>query len=546
MTDSTDIDEKKNQTVISVDVLESGLPAVEPLVVKDKEGKELRRAEIVSQPVTTKWELFGYALYYFANNSTGPYTYTPTAFQNILNQGGYDADKGKSFRCTDSTNRCYINFGSDRSIDSVVLICQGIGFTLQTVIFLFLGGFADYGNSGSWILIGFSILSWGVQIAWIGVHDGSKYPAAIALSILASFGYQGCQSFWTALFPSLARGLPKSRELEGLMLDQKITEDEYYAHDEHYRNKISNYSWAFSNVGIFTVSAVSVGILFGIHSRKSESQNNWGISVVILWATLFWIVFGIPWFFIQKKRINQHLPPNTNYFTLPFKQLAYSFKSFKTLKQTSIYLLSYWLLGDGLNTSLNLQSILQNDVVSYDMISVSLLNLLNAGCSIIGVFVFWFIQQKYKLSTKTMFMANSIFITFLPLYGLIGTWTQRIGFHHVWEVYAYNAYLGLFISPYYAYSSTMMSCVSPRGKEYLFFAIFSTINKTSSFIGPFVTSGIIDRTNNTNSGFSFTLALCFISCVLTTFISEKKSRIECEEFLIEEDRKIKMGEPLVF
>lgn len=539
--------DKKNKTVITVDDVEvSSFNPELPILVKKEDGKEVKRAVINEQPITTKWELFGYALYYFANNSSGPYAYTPTAFQNILNQGGWDADKGKSFGCGNDTTRCVIEFGSVRSIDSVVLISQGIGFALQTVIFLFLGSFADYGNCGSYILLGLSILSWGCQFGWLGVKSGKQYKAAFALSILASLGYQGCQSFWTAIFPSLARNLPKARELETKMMNGEITEDEYYVNDEYYRNKITNYSWAFSNVGMIIVYAVAIGILFAIHSRDTTQLNNWGISIAIMWATVFWIVFGIPWFFLEKKRVNQKLPPGVNYLTVAFKQLAYCFKSFRTLKQTALYLFAYWILGDALNTSINLQGILQNEVVSYDMISVSYLNLLNAGSSIFGMALFWYIQKKFSLSTKTMFIINSFFISFFPLYGLIGTWTNRIGFHNLWEVYAYNAYSGLFISPYYAYSSTMMSCVSPRGKEYIFFAIFSTVNKTSSFIGPFVTSGIIDRSNNTNTGFSFTLALCVLSLFASFFINEGVSRIECEEFLLEEERKVKNGESLIF
>lgn len=527
----------KEKNLVSVEVVESKDNQVD--LVKDEQGNTINRfAGALEQSTTTKWEMVGYALYYFANNSSGPYAYTPTAFQNLLNQAGYDKALGPGTPCTDSTSHCYISFGTNRSIDSVVLINQGIGFTMQTLIFLWLGGFADYGNSGTFVLLGLSVLTWGVQFGFLGVHDGSKYKTAFALSVLSSFGYQGCQSFWTADFPVLARNLPKSKALETLLINGDITEEQYNETDEYYRNKITNYCWAISNVGMMIVYSVSIGILFAIDSRSSDSQNNWGISLCITWANVFFIVFGVPWFFLKKKRAARKLPPGTNYFLLPFKQIAYAFKSFKILKQTAIYLFAYWLLGDALNTSINLQLILSNEVISYDMISVQYINLLQAGTGVIGMGLFWWVQKHFKFETKTMFLINSGFIIFLPLYGLIGTWTDKIGFHNVWEVYAYNAYFGLFISPYYAYSSTMMSCVCPRGKEYLFFAIFSTINKTSSFIGPFVTSGIVDRTGNTNTGFSFTLALGIVAFAATWFINEKQSRIECEEFLVEEDKKI--------
>ena len=92
----------------------------------------------------------------------------------------------------------------------------------------------------------------------------------------------------------------------------------------------------------------------------------------------------------------------------------------------------------------------------------------------------------------------------------------------------------------------MMSEVCPRGKEFVFFAIFSTINKTSSFIGPFVSSAIIDDTGNNNSGFSFLVALCCVSLASSFFLNEDNARVQAEEFLLEEKKRIANGESLVF
>ena len=50
----------------------------------------------------------------------------------------------------------------------------------------------------------------------------------------------------------------------------------------------------------------------------------------------------------------------------------------------------------------------------------------------------------------------------------------------------------------------MISEVTPRGKEFLFFSLFSIIGKTSSFIGPFISSAIIDDTGNNSSPFEWT------------------------------------------
>lgn len=78
----------------------------------------------------------------------------------------------------------------------------------------------------------------------------------------------------------------------------------------------------------------------------------------------------------------------------------------------------------------------------------------------------------------------------------------------------------------------MISEVTPRGKEFLFFSLFSIVGKTSSFIGPFISSAIIDDTGNNSTPFYFLFALSLASFLfLLFFVDVKKSRIEQTEFL---------------
>ena len=85
----------------------------------------------------------------------------------------------------------------------------------------------------------------------------------------------------------------------------------------------------------------------------------------------------------------------------------------------------------------------------------------------------------------------------------------------------------------------MISEVTPRGKEFLFFALFSIMGKTSAFIGPIVSSAIIDAspTGNNSLPFYFLFGISLASfCLLAFFVDLKKSRIEQEAFLAEERR----------
>ena len=126
-------------------------------------------------------------------------------------------------------------------------------------------------------------------------------------------------------------------------------------------------------------------------------------------------------------------------------------------------------------------------------------------------------------------------------WGMIGIWTQSFGFHNVWEFWVYQTFYGLFVCPWYSYSQIMISEVTPRGKEFLFFSLFSIIGKTSSFIGPLVSSAIIDDSNGNNSTpFYFLFALSLASFALLAIgVDLKKSRIEQAIFLEEERVRVR-------
>ena len=84
----------------------------------------------------------------------------------------------------------------------------------------------------------------------------------------------------------------------------------------------------------------------------------------------------------------------------------------------------------------------------------------------------------------------------------------------------------------------MISEVTPRGKEFLFFSLFSIVGKTSSFIGPLVSSAIIDASpqGNNSTPFYFLFGLTVLSgMLLVALLDLKKSRVEQARFLRDEE-----------
>lgn len=80
---------------------------------------------------TDKIEVWSYYTYYIGNNGLTLFNFAPTAFQNLLSQA-----------VTDGNGTTLKFAGSERNVNSIVLLSNGISFAIQIFVFLLLGSFA--------------------------------------------------------------------------------------------------------------------------------------------------------------------------------------------------------------------------------------------------------------------------------------------------------------------------------------------------------------------------------------------------------------------
>ncbi|UKZ71990.1 uncharacterized protein TrAtP1_012930 [Trichoderma atroviride] len=480
-------------------------------------------------PTTTKWEIWTWYAYYIGANGLSLFNFGPTAFQNLLSQAAPESG--------------LLEFaGRLRDVNSIVLLANGISFALQAALFLIIGAYADFGTGRRWILIVWSLIAYGIGFGWLGVHKPEQWKIATGLYIVGLIAYQLTLTYWTAAFPSLARNTTKLKDSRLQYESGDITLGELDRRDEMERSRLSNVSFYIQSVGEVVILAIIVGIMFGLKVDDSAENNNWGLSVLIAFATAVWAVLSLPWFFVEKKRPGMQIPPGYNIVTVGFWQLYEAMAQIRQLKQSLIFLAGYFLIGDSLNTTVTVISTLQNQVVAYDTLKLTYLLIVGIVAQGIGIGGFWLIQKKFNLSAKTMFNAVMVSIILLDGWGMVGNWTDKFGFHNEWEVWVYQAFYGLFVCPWYSYSQIMISSVTPRGHEFLFFSIFNIIGKSSSFIGPLISSAIIDATpngSNNSAPFYFLFALTIVSTGgIWTFLDLDKSAREQEAFLAQEKARI--------
>ncbi|KAL9597339.1 MAG: hypothetical protein Q9219_005205 [cf. Caloplaca sp. 3 TL-2023] len=96
-----------------------------------------------------------------------------------------------------------------------------------------------------------------------------------------------------------------------------------------------------------------------------------------------------------------------------FWQLYRAITQIWRLKQSLLYLIGYFLLGDSLNTTVTVIATLQNTIVEYDTLTLTYVLLVGIASQAIGIYSFWWIQRRFRLGTKTMFIAVMIAIILL-------------------------------------------------------------------------------------------------------------------------------------
>ncbi|CAL1717105.1 unnamed protein product [Somion occarium] len=441
---------------------------------------------------TTRLELWAFYVFYIGNNGLSGFNFGPSQFQNLLFLAGYDPSQPPFTAPCGADTDCVLPYlGRIRDVNSIVLLTNGMSFALQAFVLLTIGAWADYGRWRPNITIVFTIVAVAVSFAWLGVKDPSKWQAGVALYILGLIAYQCALTFWTAAFPGLARDLPEIKQSFADVVDGKKLLEDHEQMESLERNRISNVSFAVCSAGEIIILAIMVGILKGVKSDESVENNTKAFSILIAFSGGVWLLCALPWFFLEKRRPGLSLPPGMSLLTIGFKQTYVAFRECVRLKQTFLYLIFYFLMGDVLNTTVTVVGTLQNSVVSYSTLQLTLLLIVGIVTQGLGIYLFWLVQKRFQISTKAMLCFNVFWILILTIWGLIGVHTDKFGFKH-----------------------------------------------TSAFIGPLVSSAIITASgNNDNMPFAFLFGLGSLSTIFLYFVDVKKSRIECEEFVAAEARR---------
>lgn len=210
-------------------------------------------------------------------------------------------------------------------------------------MFLVIGSFADFGTWRPNILIALSLVAYGIGFGWLGVHTSDKWHVGVGLYIVGLIAYQTTLTFWLAAFPGLARNTASLKAKADEYTAGSISREEYDQADMMERSKLANIAFYVQSCAEIIILAIIVGIMFAVNVNASEENNNWGLSILIAFATGVWLLVSIPWFVLEKRRPGQD-QKGKNIVVAGIKQLCYALRQVWKLKQSLLYLIGRFSL----------------------------------------------------------------------------------------------------------------------------------------------------------------------------------------------------------
>ncbi|RIA94879.1 autophagy-related protein 22-like protein [Glomus cerebriforme] len=492
----------------------------------DKLEEEEEEEEL---PVTSK-ELKGWYIY---NAATEVYSvvaisaFIPIILENRASEAGFELDHVTPCDTSIKGYKCVARYGTG-FVDtaSFSLYTISISVLIQCLVYIGVGSLADHGENRKKFLLFFSYMGAISTIAFLLVVNPSLYWLAGLLTIISNVCFGAGYVFYLAYIPTFTRAHPYV--IEAKRLGKPI--QELSKIEDVVTNRFSSHS-----IAIGYAAGIIVLALAGVISYFMN-QSTYGLQMGTALAGIWWLIFlTFPLLWLQKRK-NPPLPKGENFLFYSFKRVGKTISSAKRLTQSMKFLISWFLLSDGFSTIVSVAIIFGKKNLAVDNVQLTIAAIIIPVFAFIGVYVFLYIQQIFKLSTRTMILITGTLHSLVPIYGLLGFVTP-IGFKSQKEIYVFAVYFGFMLGAIQSYCRVLFGSMIPKGHENEFFGLYEITDKGSAWIGPLITGLIGDLTHDLRYAFWFLFAMMIIPLILICTVNVEKGKKEAELYFEREQLK---------
>ncbi len=319
-----------------------------------------------------------------------------------------------------------------------------INISMLLVAFLspVLGAASDhYGNKKKYLIF-FTFLCIASTSLLYFITEGMVLWGMI-LFILANIGFQAGLGFYDAFIKEIA---------------------EYRNY-----NKVSSLGYAVGYIGSL-VSLVTVIIL------QNEPR------MTFLACAVMFFIFSLPMFLLVKEKPVDQTGGifSTNFFATGMKRTLDTLKHINSYKNIRLYLISYFLYIDGVNTIIFFSANYAQTTLHFEIPDLILFFIIVQVTALGGSFLFgWFADKIGTKKTLLFIIISWAVITLMVFFADTKMIFLIIG-----------AFAGTFLGSSQALSRSFMGSITPDEKKTEFFGFYSLFEKTSTILGP-LTFGLV-------------------------------------------------------
>ena len=230
-------------------------------------------------------------------------------------------------------------------------------------------------------------------------------------------------------------------------------------------NELSTHAFAISYTGGVIVMAILCAVIFGTGSNSTYLLQMF-VAGVGVWWLVFALGFTMP---CLKSRPGPPLPKNErSYFLFSWKKNFNTFRHAAQLKQTFLFLMSWFVYADGYSTIATVAVLFGKSSLNMTSLQLAVIAGATPLLAVMGNYFFLFVFHRWlKFSTKSIVMILLVLMVLIPIYGLLGFFipdSVPLGVKTVEEMYIVGLYYGFLVGALQSFSRVLFSGLIPPGK----------------------------------------------------------------------------------
>lgn len=387
---------------------------------------------------------------------------------------------------------------------SYALYTFSLAVFFQTICVLTVSGIADNGNNKKQLFLLFGVIGGLITSLFIFVNDDSYYLAS-----LLAIGANCCFGVVNVLINSYLTLLVNNS------CNEIILDDESEDSTLKFEKVGAKISGIGTSTGYFSALIIQIASLFFlIYLKRKHDDLIWCVKTVVTFIGIWWLIWQLPISHFLRNIVDEstfELNHKMNYSKMikkGYKELGHAITNISELKQVYYFLLGWFVLADSITTINSTAILFAKTELHMPMISLSKVGILVMISAILGSIVIpQFIVARYKWDLQHVLLGIIIWCLFVPIYGILFL-------KYAWEMYILAIWYGVGLGGLSTVSRSIFSLIIPKGKENIFFAIFSLTDKSSSIIGPLLVGMIVNWFHDLRLAFWFLGFLLVISAII--------------------------------